>query len=153
MYCSFYLNDKISFVDMKFYFGVFVIDFVELVGVVEMWLWILVDLDDIEFVVDKVVFVGMIVIEFVINVLKYVYVEGEEGEIWIVFRCVDEGNVWFVVEDDGVGFVFFMEVKLGSCKMGFGMCIVCFMVDVIGNGINYLMMVRGMVVEVLVFFG
>lgn len=150
MHRSLYSNDNISSVDMKPYLGALATDLAESVGAAETRLRISVDLDDIELAADKAVSVGMIVTELATNALKYAYAEGEEGEIRIVFRRVDEGNARLAVEDDGAGLASSSEAKPGSRKTGLGTRIVRSMADAIGNGINYPTTARGTVAEVLV---
>ncbi len=153
MHRSLYSNDKISSVDMKPYLSALATDLAESVGAAETRLRISVDLDDIELAADKAVSVGMIVTELATNALKYAYAEGEEGEIRIVFKRVDEGNARLAVEDDGAGLASSTEAKPGSRKTGLGTRIVRSMADAIGNGINYPTTARGTVAEVLVLLG
>ncbi|MET3614832.1 two-component sensor histidine kinase [Rhizobium aquaticum] len=150
MHRSLYSNDKISSVDMKPYLGALAADLAETVGAAETRLRISVDLDDIELAADKAVSVGMIVTELATNALKYAYAEGEEGEIRIVFRRVDEANARLAVEDDGAGLASSSETKPGNRKTGLGTRIVRSMADAIGNGISYPTTVKGTVAEVLV---
>lgn len=150
MHRSLYSNDKISTVDMKPYIGALVADLSSTVGGPETGLQISVDLDEIELAADKAVSVGMIVTELATNALKYAYREGEEGEIRIIFKRVDEKNARLAVEDDGAGLSSSSEAKPGNHRTGLGTRIVRSMADSIGNGIQYPQTERGTVAEVLV---
>lgn len=150
MHRSLYSNDKISSVDMKPYISALAGDLAETVGAAETQLRISVDLDEIELAADKAVSVGMIVTELATNALKYAYAEGEEGEIRIVFRRVDETSARLAVEDDGAGLASSSETKPGNHRTGLGTRIVRSMADAIGSGINYPPTERGTVAEVLV---
>lgn len=150
MHRSLYSNDKISSVDMKPYISALAGDLAETVGAAETQLRISVDLDEIELAADKAVSVGMIVTELATNALKYAYAEGEEGEIRIVFRRVDETSARLAVEDDGAGLASSSETKPGNHRTGLGTRIVRSMADAIGSGINYPPTERGTIAEVLV---
>jgi len=150
MHRSLYSNDKISSVDMKPYIRTLVGDLRDTVSGPESRLRISVDLDDIELAADKAVSVGMIVTELATNALKYAYPEGEEGEIRIFFKRVDESNARLAVEDDGAGLASSSGAKPGKPKTGLGTRIVRSMAEAIGNGIQYPRTERGTVAEVLV---
>ncbi|HZG29645.1 MAG TPA: histidine kinase dimerization/phosphoacceptor domain -containing protein [Ensifer sp.] len=150
MHRSLYSNDKISSVDMKPYIAALVGDLSETVRGVDSRLQMTVDLDDIELPADKAVSVGMIVTELATNALKYAYPEGEQGEIRVIFRKVDESNARLAVEDDGAGLSSSSEAKPGNHKTGLGTRIVRSMAEAIGSGIQYPSTGRGTVAEVLV---
>lgn len=150
MHRSLYSNDKISSVDMKPYISTLVSDLSSTVSGPESGLQISIDLDEIELPADKAVSVGMIVTELATNALKYAYPEGEEGEIRIIFKRVDEKNARLAVEDDGAGLASSSEAKPGNHKTGLGTRIVRSMADAIGNGIQYPPTDRGTVAELLV---
>lgn len=150
MHRSLYSNDKISSVDMKPYISALVSDLSNTVSGPDTELRMTVDLDDIELPADKAVSVGMIVTELATNALKYAYPEGEEGEIRVVFKRVDDANARLAVEDDGAGLESSSEVKPGGHKTGLGTRIVRSMAEAIGNGIRYPQTARGTVAEVLV---
>ena len=150
MHRSLYSNDKISSVDMKPYISTLVNDLSSTVSGPESGLQISIDLDEIELPADRAVSVGMIVTELATNALKYAYPEGEEGEIRIIFKRVDEKNARLAVEDDGAGLASSSEVKPGNHKTGLGTRIVRSMADAIGNGIQYPPTDRGTVAELLV---
>jgi two-component sensor histidine kinase len=150
MHRSLYSNDKISSVDMKPYITTLVGDLSSTVGGPESSLHISADLDEIELAADKAVSVGMIVTELATNALKYAYPEGEQGEIRIIFKRVDEENARLAVEDDGAGLASSSETKPGNHKTGLGTRIVRSMAEAIGNGIQYPPTERGTVAEVLV---
>lgn len=150
MHRSLYSNDKISSVDMKPYIAALVGDLSETVRGVNSRLQMTVDLDDIELPADKAVSVGMIVTELATNALKYAYPEGEQGEIRVIFRKVDESNARLAVEDDGAGLSSSTEAKPGNHKTGLGTRIVRSMAEAIGGGIQYPSRGRGTVAEVLV---
>lgn len=150
MHRSLYSTDKISTVDMKPYISALVADLSNTVSGPESGLRISSDLDDIELAADKAVSVGMIVTELATNALKYAYPDGEEGEIRVIFKRVDEQNARLAVEDDGAGLASSPEAKPGNHKTGLGTRIVRSMADSIGNGIHYLPTGRGTVAEVLV---
>ena len=150
MHRSLYSNDKISSVDMKPYISTLVSDLSSTVSGPESGLQISIDLDEIELPADRAVSVGMIVTELATNALKYAYPEGEEGEIRIIFKRVDEKNARLAVEDDGAGLASSSEAKPGNHKTGLGTRIVRSMADAIGNGIQYPPTDRGTVAELLV---
>lgn len=64
---------------------------------------ILVDIDsDIEFALDKSIYIGLIINELVVNSFKYAFDE-EEGELMVSLKKEDDGFV-LIVEDNGKGF-------------------------------------------------
>lgn len=150
MHRSLYSNDKISSVDMKPYIGTLVSDLSDTVSGPDLRRQISVDLDEIELPADKAVSVGMIVTELATNALKYAYSEGEEGEIRVFFKRVDDSTARLAVEDDGAGLASSSEAKPGSHKTGLGTRIVRSMAEAIGKGIHYPATGRGTVAEVLV---
>jgi len=59
--------------------------------------------EDVRLVVDTAIPCGLIINELVTNSFKHAFPDGQEGEVTIIFRQVDEGKYHLEVCDDGVG--------------------------------------------------
>ncbi len=60
------------------------------------------DFDPVELVLDQAIPCGLIINELITNALKYAYLEGEEGEIFVSLKQ-NGSEVTIYVKDDGVG--------------------------------------------------
>lgn len=147
MHRSLYSADDVRSVDMQPYLSTLVNDIAMTVGTRHSPSLVTVDADPINLPADKGVSAGMIVTELVTNALKYAYREGEEGEIRVCFKQIDEASARLSVEDDGIGL---SASKPGPKSTGLGTKIVKTMSDTIGSGISYPETERGTKAEVIV---
>lgn len=90
-------------------------------------------LEPVNIPTDKAVSVGVIVTELLTNAYKYAYPDDATGEIRVVLRREQEGDVVLVVEDDGIGWDGAGEAK----GTGLGTRMISAMIQQLGTSIAY----------------
>ncbi|MCF6308376.1 MAG: tetratricopeptide repeat protein [Flavobacteriaceae bacterium] len=97
-----YQKNNIGLIDIETYLQDLVINLVKNYNVEETEIKIETHIENIELDLDKVISVGLIINELISNILKYAFINKEEGIININL-VTDTTNIKIQVEDNGVG--------------------------------------------------
>lgn len=91
------------------------------------------ELEPVTIPTDKAVSIGVIVTELLTNAYKYAYPDDAVGEIRVLLRREQDGDIMLVVEDDGVGWDGAGEPK----GTGLGTRMISAMIQQLGTSIAY----------------
>ena len=69
------------------------------------------DIENISLGIDTAIPTGLIVNELVTNCLKYAFTEGNDGEVMISLRSLDDDEKELIVSDNGVGLPESLDIK------------------------------------------